>query len=233
MKHIVLHKDSLSILDELTFEEAGKLFKMIYHDTCKDEILDLGRELKLIYIPFKNQFSRDKEKYTNIVETRRIAGKQGGLAKASKSQQELAKPSKASYKKSNRNNKSNNNSIIKDTNVSKKYKSELMDKILKEDFDKFYSNYPRKISRGNAEKAFAKLNADEQQKAIAVVNSDAFKEFMQGQVKNGDDFRPHPATWLNGKRWDDDLKVSDTEEKDEYDLDEFFRRANEGVKNEQ
>ena len=104
-----------------------------------------------------------------------------------------------------------NKQLVINNKQPKKYKSELMSKIIQEDFEKFYSNYPRKVGRGNAEKAFAKLNANEQQKVIAFVKTDIFQNYMSSQVSERGDFRPHPASWLNGKRWEDDL--TEVEEK--------------------
>lgn len=69
------------------------------------------------------------------------------------------------------------------------------------DFDRFWSAYPRKEGKQKAISAFEKvtvsvqtlLDAIERQKKSAQWNKDS------GQ------FIPHPATWLNGKRWEDQV----------------------------
>jgi hypothetical protein len=93
-KSFILHKDSLEILDKLTDEQAGKLFKAIkfYQKTKKIPTLDFT--LDLVFTPFLNQFIRDDEDYQRTCEARRIAGSKGGkqkVAKASKSKQKVAK----------------------------------------------------------------------------------------------------------------------------------------------
>jgi hypothetical protein len=65
------------------------------------------------------------------------------------------------------------------------------------EFEKFYSAYPRKISKPNAEKAWKK------QKCVLSEVMPALQKQMK--LWNDPQFIPHPATWLNGRRWEDDL----------------------------
>lgn len=94
-KSFIIHKDSLSVLDELTDAQAGQLFKAIKsYQTEQDYELD--NVLRIAFASFKNQFIRDAEKYAETVERRREAGSKGGqakqqnLANASNSKQNLA-----------------------------------------------------------------------------------------------------------------------------------------------
>lgn len=67
------------------------------------------------------------------------------------------------------------------------------------DFETFYSLYPRKISRTNAEKAWKK------QKCVL----SQVMPSLQKQMKLWTDpqFIPHPASWLNGRRWEDEFPI--------------------------
>ena len=76
-KSFIIHKDSLSILDDLSDDEAGKLFKAIKNYQL-DEAKELPALIKIAFSPFKNQFIRDAEKYQNTVERNRINGSKGG-----------------------------------------------------------------------------------------------------------------------------------------------------------
>lgn len=70
-------------------------------------------------------------------------------------------------------------------------------------FRRFWEAYPRKVAKADAEKAFAKLVADEAMLAIllaAIAKQSAWPEWREEAGK----FIPHPATWLNGKRWTDE-----------------------------
>ncbi|WP_304452866.1 hypothetical protein [Nocardiopsis sp. YSL2] len=67
-------------------------------------------------------------------------------------------------------------------------------------FGEFYSAYPRKVGRKAAEKAFrtAVKTVDPQ------VIIDATHRFATAQARADPKFIPHPATWLNQGRWDDE-----------------------------
>jgi len=94
-KSFILYTDQLSVLDDLTPEQCAELFMAIkaYHN---NEELDLSPIVKIAFSPFKNQFSRDSEKYGKIVEKRIEAGRKGGnqkkqnIANASKCKQTVA-----------------------------------------------------------------------------------------------------------------------------------------------
>ena len=74
----------------------------------------------------------------------------------------------------------------------------------REDFEKFWSAYPRKA--GSKQKAFESFKK-------AGVSLEILLEAIENQKKSAqwckDDgqFIPHPTTWLNGKRWEDQLPV--------------------------
>ena len=70
-KSFILHKDSLSILNKLSDEEAGKLFKAIFNFQTQN-ILPTEKMIDCIFEPFLNQFKRDEEKYQNVVERNKI-----------------------------------------------------------------------------------------------------------------------------------------------------------------
>jgi Family of unknown function (DUF6291) len=76
-KSFILHLDSLSILDEMTFEQKGILFDAIYkYQQGEDVNLDFA--MKMAFAPFKNQFIRDNEKYNEFKEKQTENGKKGG-----------------------------------------------------------------------------------------------------------------------------------------------------------
>lgn len=74
-------------------------------------------------------------------------------------------------------------------------------------FDEFWRTYPRKTAKANAEKAWERIkpSTDLVAKIMAAVKAAA--ELPDWQRDN---FRyvPHAATWLNGRRWEDDLATS-------------------------
>jgi hypothetical protein len=71
-KSFIIHTDSLDILDQLTDEQAGKLFKAVSYYQKTGEISQVDQLVKIAITPFINQFKRDEEKYLNIVERNKI-----------------------------------------------------------------------------------------------------------------------------------------------------------------
>jgi len=73
-------------------------------------------------------------------------------------------------------------------------------------FSDFYKEYPRKKARDDAERAFKKLNiTDDLMEKIMTglyraIDSEEWKEDMK--IHKGKHI-PYPATWLNGRRWED------------------------------
>ena len=114
-KSFLLHIDSLDILDDLTNGQAGVLFKAI-KAYQHDEEFPLDSVVKIAFSPFKNQFFRDDEKYTETCKRRAIAGSKGGkqkVANASNSKQELANVADTKNKNKNKTkNKSDNNKEV-------------------------------------------------------------------------------------------------------------------------
>jgi len=77
-KSFIIHKDSLDILDKLSDEQAGKLFKAIHFYQKNQQIPKLDFAIDLVFTNFLNQFKRDEENYKNTCDARKIAGSKGG-----------------------------------------------------------------------------------------------------------------------------------------------------------
>ena len=76
-------------------------------------------------------------------------------------------------------------------------------------FDTFWSIYPKKRSKGAAEKAWAKIKPDEQLMEQIISALERAKTSADWQ-KDGGQFIPYPATWLNAKGWEDDYTPAPT-----------------------
>lgn len=80
-------------------------------------------------------------------------------------------------------------------------------------FDRFYQMYPRKVGKGAAKKAFfLALKKSSAQKII-----DAALEYNRACAGKDKKFIPHPSTWLNQERWDDEVEY------DQGQIDMVFR----------
>jgi len=71
-------------------------------------------------------------------------------------------------------------------------------------FNEFWSLYPRKIAKATARKAWAKLSAEQQLMAAKAI--DTHCQYWSAKETELE-FIPHPATWLNQERWEDELVI--------------------------
>ena len=72
-----------------------------------------------------------------------------------------------------------------------------------ERWEQFWSAYPRRKAKAAAEKAWRKIDPDDVLTAriVAAVERQAITPEWQ---KDGGQFIPYPATWLNQRRWEDE-----------------------------
>jgi len=73
-------------------------------------------------------------------------------------------------------------------------------------FARFWAAYPKKRSKGQAEKAWAKLQPDEQLVETMLAAIERAKKSEEWRKENGR-YIPYPATWLNAKGWEDEYKL--------------------------
>jgi uncharacterized protein YdaU (DUF1376 family) len=71
-------------------------------------------------------------------------------------------------------------------------------------FDVFWGKYPKKIGKDAAFKAFQKRKPD-QHLLVQMLNALGEQSRSEAWVKDGGQFIPNPATWLNQGRWQDEV----------------------------
>lgn len=74
-------------------------------------------------------------------------------------------------------------------------------------FDLFWEQYPKKKSKGQAERAWKAIKPDQQLQDRILHALEQAKTSDQWQKERGE-FIPYPATWLNAKGWEDEHKVT-------------------------
>lgn len=70
-------------------------------------------------------------------------------------------------------------------------------------FQQFWDLYPKKKAKQDAIKAFNKINPDELMMKIMLRSLELAKT-SEDWLKDKGRYIPHPATWLNGRRWEDE-----------------------------
>lgn len=76
------------------------------------------------------------------------------------------------------------------------------------DFDDWWQHYPKKVGKGQARKAY--------RSARKKVDHDTLVAAVKAQepklMAKGAEFCPHPSTWLNGERWEDQTTTTAPEQ---------------------
>ena len=73
-------------------------------------------------------------------------------------------------------------------------------------FDDFWKLYPRKIGKQEAKKAWERHNGNRPPLETILSKIEILKKSEQWS-KQGGQYIPHPATWLNRGGWDDECKI--------------------------
>lgn len=87
---------------------------------------------------------------------------------------------------------------------TKKHKKRT--KELSDSFDIFWKAYPRKKNKGQAEITWEKIkpNKELQKKILSAIE----KQKNAKMIVRGDEFTPHPSTWLNAKGWENEIVIN-------------------------
>ncbi len=201
-KSFILHHDSLNVLDDLTDDQAGLLFKAIkaYH---------LGDEFKLDTLtniamsPFRNQFDRDAVKYENLCEKNRLiaenrystkstSGKSGNqaLPEVTKSTDNDSKSDSDSKNKSD-----NDKEVIKDIVVSTpafNFKNELLSLGVDKDILNDWMKVRKNKNATNTESAFRLLVSQISKSGLTIDQGIRFA--------NSENWGAFKLTWYQNKQ---------------------------------
>jgi hypothetical protein len=72
------------------------------------------------------------------------------------------------------------------------------------DFTEFWAAYPKKVAKLDAQKAWNKLTPEDRFAAVQALSIHVRYWQIAGTAK---EFMPHGATWLHGRRWEDELEM--------------------------
>lgn len=184
-------------------DEKGRLFVAILEYARSGEIPDnLGRE-SLLFPVFKSVVDRDAQKSDALAQNG-AAGGRAPKANASKCKQTQANASKC--KPTNNIRHKTEDEEHKTENEEHKTENDIPSKSpsTRDAFERFWSVYPRKIGKQSAKRAFERVKVPLETLVTAVERQKCSDQWTQ----NNGQFIPHPATWLNQGRWDDELPES-------------------------
>ena len=154
-----------------------------------------------------DQIERNREYMKNYMRKRR-------------EEQRLLAEGKTNCKTNSKDNrKSNVNGADKNREDKKREEDTISrkrdDGVIHPGFDDFWSVYPRKVAKQTAVKAWEKTGANDSQALTDTIIADV-KRRVESEWKGKDvQYIPHPATYLNQRRWEDEVTAFDAAQDEE------------------
>ena len=225
----IMYHEWKMYFDMLDITERGKLITAIFeYQTSGSVPGDLSPMLKMAFAFMKNQFDRDNEQYKKIRQNRIENGKKGGRPKKPNGFENNQMVFEETEKKQTKAKKAVNANVNANANVNvnvNDYQSPQDHPkgadVIFERFERFWAAYPRKVGKGAAANAFKKIKPSEElvQKMLDAITAQNQSDQWK---KDGGQYIPNPATWLNQSRWEDE--TARPAEKD-ISLNEFFKEV--------
>lgn len=147
----LLYIDKREIVETLTDEQAGKVFKAIYKYVDTKEESQLDPVSKIVFMVFRQMLDANEEKYMNIVERNRKNGLRGGRPKKTENQKNPKnpvgylenpnKPKKADTETDTDTENDNDNEINKKKETKKKFGNYQQVKLTNKELQSLKSDY--------------------------------------------------------------------------------------------
>lgn len=206
---------------DLTDEETGQYIKLICLQHQKGRLSE--KSIKRMFpnisdsvlekfdidddgLFFNPRVEEEIEKRERFVKARQENGAKGGRPKCAQNlnktdRLELGQPKQ---------NLSENENINENNNLSDS------NNLYFQQFNEFWNIYPKKVNKERAKCAFMRIKPNEE--LFAQMKCALDKHKRSAQWKDAQ-YIPYPSTWLNGKRWEDEVPESDCSS---FDTDDFF-----------
>lgn len=192
----------LEEMDCLSDAEYGRLIRGLQMYSITGEEPKLCGQEKVYWKRVRNRENRYQESFgehekAKTERAKNAANARWGIAKNANACTSITSNAKNANTNTNTNTNTKTNS---DTKANKNTMASGAD-----DFEAFWAAYPRKVGKKDAQRAFAKAGVP-----LATLLDALEKQKKSRQwTKDDGQYIPHPATWLNGRRWEDETQAQD------------------------
>ncbi len=204
------HTEHLSEMEDLTYRRLLDWYYL--HETpIPLDLTETARQIRMrshsdcIAVVLQEYFERTDNGWIHHRADREIAktGEKSAKAAASaKARWNKGSNANALPTQSESNATHNTEHITQDTQHKEKAKPPYQAL-----FDVFWSKYPKKVGKDAALKAFQKRKPD-QHLLVQMLNAIGEQSRSEAWTKEGGQFVPNPATWLNQGRWQDEVQTA-------------------------
>lgn len=189
--------------------ERGRLFTAMLRYARHRELPDLRGNERLIWQVAKSKIDQDLDAYNRMCERNkrnRAAATRRDQSSPLATTRDESSPVVTSRHQSSR---------LEEKEKNQKKKNQTLSITPSCGFNEFWKEYPKKVSKQEAIKAFNKLSPD-------TILLDKILKALSTQKRSSDwtrdngQYIPHPATWLNQRRWEDEGTQIEPQEEDRY-----------------
>lgn len=194
--YVKAYYDWVEQMAALEDDERGRLFVAILEYARSGAPPEMSGREAILFPVFKAVVDRDAQK-SDAMARNGATGGRASKANASKFKQTEANASKA---------KPTNNIRHKTEDREHKTEDDIPPKSPSEGdaFERFWSVYPRKVGKQSAKRAFERVKVPLETLVTAVERQKCSDQW----ARDNGQYIPHPTTWLNQGRWDDELPES-------------------------
>lgn len=194
--YVKAYYDWVEQMAALEDDERGRLFVAILEYARSGAPPEMSGREAILFPVFKAVVDRDAQK-SDAMARNGATGGRASKANASKFKQTEANASKA---------KPTNNIRHKTEDREHKTEDDIPPKSPSEGdaFERFWSVYPRKVGKQSAKRAFERVKVPLETLVAAVERQKCSDQW----ARDNGQYIPHPTTWLNQGRWDDELPES-------------------------
>lgn len=202
--YVKAYYDWVEQMAALEDDERGRLFVAILEYARSGAPPEMSGREAILFPVFKAVVDRDAQK-SDAMARNGATGGRASKANASKFKQTEANTSKA---------KPTNNIRHKTEDKEHKTEDDIPPKSPSagEAFERFWSVYPRKVGKQSAKRAFEKVKVPLETLVTAVERQKCSDQW----TRDNGQYIPHPTTWLNQGRWDDELPKNEYSRKGQF-----------------
>lgn len=191
---------------KLSDQELGRLFRacMVYHAT--GEVTELAGRESVAFDFIREDIDAANEAYEAKCETNR----RNRIGSVDNDRQRPSTTVDEAQPEPTKGNETLNIKEKEKENIKRKIKERSKRTGTPEPdpgFDRFWEAYPKKVSKEDAIRAFNRIGVDDILLGRILSAIQKQKQTAQWQ-EDGGRFVPYPATWLNGRRWEDEVQAA-------------------------
>lgn len=203
-KSFILYMSYKKHLELLSYEDIGRLTMALFDYAENGTVPNLDGMAMMAFSFISAQMDLDLSKYKDICQKRSEAGRLGAEAKKANAKTDKQKQANKADNDNDDDNDDDNDNDLKTTPPIVPPNDAPTSR-----FDTFWSVYPKKVGKKAARTAWKRIKMDKALFDRIIAAVEKAKQSQQWK-KNGGQYIPNPATWLNQGRWDDELPISST-----------------------